>query len=57
MAAQLWHLVSVKAPSSCSTWHALKDYFLLARGDFYQELSVRGAQQFHESQLAQSTDL
>lgn len=35
MAAQLWHLVSVRA-QLVQHLAALKDYFLLARGDFYQ---------------------
>ena len=35
VAGHLWHLVSVKA-QLVQHLRALKDYFLLARGDFYQ---------------------
>lgn len=35
VAAHLWHMVSERA-QLVKHLHALKDYFLLARGDFYQ---------------------
>ena len=55
VAAHLWHLVSVKA-QLVQHLHALKAYFLLARGDFFQGFlsEVSG---FFRAQLPQSSTL